>query len=92
MTKLQAICDMFYLHPSGIRRHIQRGIPFYEIHDTFNNDELTRKEKRNYLYKLKIERKQQDMVWQRFMGDAEADYMKQENFMQNYTDYMEETI
>ena len=71
------IADFFGMSRSDVNKHLAKNRRLDLIYKVFNNDNLTTKEKRTYLYhntNMSLEMK--NNLWERFNGDYGYNYCK----------------
>ena len=71
------IADFFGMDKIYIRRHIANGKRLDLVYLVLSNDDLTIKEKRDYLfYKTSLSSNMKINLWERFTGDFGYNYCK----------------
>ena len=72
----------FNMNQSNLGRGLIAGIPYYEFHDILEDENLTRREKKNLIYGYKnITETIKDSVWERHIGDKGFDYSEGSIYM-----------
>lgn len=69
LISTRELADFFSMHNVDVYRCLRMGLRLDYVYIVFNRDDLTIKEKREWLYKTSMSKRKKDNIFERCMGD-----------------------